>query len=93
MISNLAIRRPITTAMFFIGVGLLGIVSLGRLNVELMPEVVFPEIFIVANQRTMSPEQIEREIVMPIEEEVGKLENVVQIDSQSRLSNGQVTIA
>ena len=90
MISNLAIRRPITTAMFFIGVGLLGIVSLGRLNVELMPEVVFPEIFIVANQRTMAPEQIEREIVMPIEEEVGKLENVVQIDSQSRLSNGQV---
>ena len=92
MISNLAIRRPVTTAMFFIGVGLLGVVSLGRLNVELMPEVVFPEIFIVANQRTMSPEQIEREIVMPIEEEVGKLENVVQIDSQSRLSNGRVTI-
>ena len=84
MISNLAIRRPVTTAMFFFGVGLLGVVSLGRLNVELMPEVVFPEIFIVANQRTMSPEQIEREIVMPIEEEIGKLENVVQIDSQSR---------
>ena len=64
MISNLAIRRPVTTAMFFIAIGMLGVVSLGRLNVELMPEVVFPEIFIVANQSAMSPEQIEREVVM-----------------------------
>ncbi len=93
MISNLAIRRPVTTAMLYIGIGLLGFVSLGRLNVELMPEVVFPQIFIVAAQRTMSPEQIEREVVMPIEEELGKLENVVQIDSQSRLANGTVTIS
>ena len=36
MISNLAIRRPVTTAMFFIGVGMMGVVSLDRLNVELM---------------------------------------------------------
>ncbi|MCH7823702.1 MAG: efflux RND transporter permease subunit, partial [Acidobacteria bacterium] len=93
MISSLAIRRPITTAMFFIGIGMFGVVSLSRLTVELMPEVVFPQIFIVANQRAMSPEQIERQVVMPIEEEVGKLENVVQIDSQSRLANGLVTIS
>ena len=93
MISNFAIRRPVTTAMFFIGIGMLGVVSLGRLTVELMPEVVFPQIFIVASQRTMSPEQIERDVVMPMEEEVGKLENVVQIDSQSRLANGMLTIS
>jgi len=93
MISDVAIRRPVTTAMFFIAIGMMGVVSLGRLNVELMPEVVFPQIFVIASQRTMSPEQIEREVVMPIEEEIGKLENVVQIDSQSRLANGQVTIS
>jgi len=93
MISDLAIRRPVTTVMFFIGIGMMGVVSLGRLNVELMPEVVFPQIFIVASQRTASPEQMERDVVMPIEEEIGKLENVVQIDSQSRLGSGTVTIS
>ena len=93
MISNLAIRRPVTTVMFFVGIGMMGVVSLGRLNVELMPEVVFPQIFIVASQRTASPEQMERDVVMPIEEEIGKLEGVVQIDSQSRLGTGMVTIA
>jgi len=93
MISNLAIRRPVTTAMFFIGIGMMGAVSLSRLRVELMPEVVFPQIFIIATQRVASPEQIERDVVTPIEEEVGKLEDVVQIDSQSRLGNGMVTIS
>ena len=93
MISALAIRRPVTTAMFYIGIGMLGFVSLSRLNVELMPEIVFPQIFIVANQRTLSPEQVERDLVMPIEGEIGKLADVVQIDSTSRLANGTVTVS
>ena len=93
MISNLAIRRPVTTAMFFIGIGMLGVVSLGRLNVELMPEVVFPQIFVAVSQPTLSPEQVERDLVMPVEEEIGKLENIVQIDSQSRLGAGTVSIS
>jgi len=93
MISNFAIRRPVTTAMFFVGIAMLGVVSLGRLNVELMPEVVFPQIFIAVGQPTLSPEQVERDLVMPIEEEIGKLENVVQIDSQSRLGAGTVSIS
>jgi len=93
MISDLAIRRPVTTAMFFIGIAMLGVVSLGRLSVELMPEVVFPQIFVVVNQRTLSPDQVEHDLVMPIEAEIGKLENVVQIDSQSRLGNGAITVS
>ena len=93
MISNLAIRRPVTTGMFFIGIGMLGVVSLGRLNVELMPEVVFPQIFVVATQPTLSPEQVERDLVMPVEEEIGKLENVVQIDSQSPAPVSQLLLA
>ncbi len=93
MISALAIRRPVTTAMFYIGIGMLGFVSLSRLNVELMPEIVFPQIFIIANQRTLSPEQVERDLIMPIEGEIGKLADVVQIDSTSRLANGTVTVS
>ena len=66
---SLAIRRPVTTAMFFLGVGLLGLVSLERLQVELMPEVVYPEIFIGLNLQGTSPEQVERDLVVPVEGE------------------------
>ena len=92
-LSALAIRRPVTTAMFFIGSGLLGLVSLSRLSVELMPEVVFPQIFVVANQRTMSPEQVERDLLIPIEGAIGKLEGVVSIESNASQSRATVTIS
>ena len=93
MISKLAVDRPVTTSMFFIALGMLGVVSLGRLDVELMPEVVFPQIFVSVSQPTLSPEQVERDLVMLVEEEIGKLEGVAQIDSQARLGTGTVTVS
>ena len=45
-LSSFSIRRPVTTAMFFLAVSLLGVISFDRLNVELMPEVIYPEIFV-----------------------------------------------
>ncbi|MFQ5742478.1 MAG: efflux RND transporter permease subunit [Acidobacteriota bacterium] len=92
-LSALAIRRPVTTAMFFVGCGLLGLVSLYRLRVELLPEPVYPEIFVVVTQRAASPEQVERDLLMPIEEEIGKLEGVAQIESSATLSRGIVRVS
>ncbi|NKB88160.1 MAG: hypothetical protein GKS06_08070 [Acidobacteria bacterium] len=75
-----AIRRPVTTVMFFLGTGLLGLISLDQLRVELIPEVVFPEVVVVLQQRAMSPEQVERELVLPAEGAVGTVEGAVTLD-------------
>ena len=92
-LSALSIRRPVTTAMFFSGVSLLGLISLDRLQVELMPEVVYPEIFVAVSQQGMAPEQIERELVMPIEEEISQLVGVVEMTSTASLNRGNVRIS
>ena len=92
-LSALSIRRPVTTAMFFSGVSLLGLISLDRLQVELMPEVVYPEIFVAVSQQGMAPEQIERELVMPIEEEISQLGGVVEMTSTASLNRGNVRIS
>ena len=92
-LSALSIRRPVTTAMFFSGVSLLGLISLDRLQVELMPEVVYPEIFVAVSQQGMVPEQIERELVMPIEEEISQLAGVVEMTSTASLNRGNVRIS
>ncbi|MBT7420504.1 MAG: ATP-binding cassette domain-containing protein [Gemmatimonadetes bacterium] len=92
-LANFSIRRPVTTAMFFLAVSLLGLISLGRLQVELMPEVVYPEIFVTISQQGMSPEQIERDLVMPVEEEVGQLLGVVEMTSAAALNRGNVRIS
>jgi multidrug efflux pump subunit AcrB/ABC-type multidrug transport system ATPase subunit len=92
-LADFSIRRPITTAMFFTGVSLLGLISLDRLPVELMPEVVYPEIFVSLNLRGASPEQIERDLVLPVEAEIGKLKGVLEMESAATLGRGSVRVS
>ena len=92
-LAGAAVRRPVTTAMFFLALAILGVISLDRLPVQIFPELVFPEVYITARQQGYSPEQVERELVMPIEEEVGKLEGIEAFESFSRENNGGVRIA
>ena len=89
-LSNFAIRRPATTAMCFIGLGLLGGISLERLSLELLPEVVYPEIFVSLTSRDAAPEQVERDLLIPVEEEIGKLEGVLALESSALLGRGIV---
>ena len=92
-LAGAAVRRPVTTAMFFLALSILGVISLDRLPVQIFPELVFPEVFISARQQGYSPEQVERELVMPIEEEIGKLEGIEAFESSSRENNGTVRIS
>jgi len=92
-LSAFAIRRPITTAMFFIAVGLLGVVSLNQLQVELLPEVVYPEIYVALAQPAYSPEQVERDLIMPAEGEVSELSGVVEMESTAMMGQGTLRIS
>ncbi|MFH1567475.1 MAG: efflux RND transporter permease subunit [Gemmatimonadota bacterium] len=92
-LSALAIRRPVTTAMFFTALGVLGLISLQRLSIELMPEVVYPEIYVSLSGRAASPEQVERDLVIPVEEELGRLAGVASISSQSSAGRGTVRVS
>jgi len=79
--------------MFFLAVSLLGLISFDRLNVELMPEVVYPEIFVTLMQQGMASEQVERDLVMPAEEELGQLAGVVEITSSATLNRGSIRVS
>jgi len=79
--------------MLFAGLSLLGLISLDRLPVELLPEVVFPEVFVAVQLRGTSPEQVERDLVLPIEAEVGKLDGVVEMTSTSLANRATIRVS
>ena len=79
--------------MLFSALSLLGLISLDRLPVELLPEVVYPEVFIVVQLRGTSPEQVERDLVIPIEGEVGKLDGVVEVTSTSLANRAEIRVS
>ena len=63
-----AVKRPVTMLMIFMAVTLLGVVSLSRLPVELMPNAAYHKITILCNIRGgMPPTDVEYMVTRPIE--------------------------
>ena len=85
MVARLAINRPVTTAMFFIAVVLLGLVSLRRLSVDLLPDISYPKLSVVTQYPGVAPEEMETLVTAPLEAAVSRipgLQGVVSISKE-----------
>jgi len=83
-ISQLAIRRPVTTSMFFIGIAILGIYAFNRLGVDLLPNVNIPHMMVQTGYPNANPEEVEKLITEPIESVIGTVPGVQKLTSVSR---------
>lgn len=78
-----SINRPIMTTVVFLVVIILGLVSLSRLSIDLMPEITNPTISVVTTYSNVGPQEIEESISRPIEEALAAVQNVQEITSTS----------
>ncbi|MEK6715738.1 MAG: efflux RND transporter permease subunit, partial [Candidatus Omnitrophota bacterium] len=83
-IAKLSVKRPVTTAMLFTAVILLGFISWNRLPQELFPSITYPQITVVTSYQNAAPEEIESLITKIIEEATGTVNNVKRISSISK---------
>lgn len=81
---DLSINKPVTVTMLFIGIILLGLISLGRLQQELFPAISYPQLTIVTIYENAAPEEVETLITKIIEEAVGTASNLKRISSTSK---------
>src|SRR6056297_2618323 len=91
-IIELSIRRKVTIAMFTVGVILFGMVSLSRLNVNLLPELSYPTLTVRTDFQGAAPVEVENLITKPIEEAVGVVKGVQQVRSISRAGQSDVVL-
>src|SRR6056297_1465820 len=91
-IIDLSIRRKVTIAMFTVGILLFGMVSLSRLNVNLLPELSYPTLTIRTEFEGAAPVEVENLISKPIEESVGVVKGVQQVRSISRAGQSDVIL-
>lgn len=91
-IIDVSIRRKVTIAMFTVGVLLFGMVSLSRLNVNLLPELSYPTLTIRTEFEGAAPVEVENLITKPIEEAVGVVKGVQQVRSISRAGQSDVVL-
>lgn len=91
-IIDISIRRKVTIAMFTVGILLFGIVSLSRLNVNLLPELSYPTLTIRTEFQGAAPIEVENLITKPVEEAVGVVKGVQQVRSISRAGQSDVVL-
>lgn len=89
-----SIRRPVTVAMFCLGLALVGAISLARLPMELYPNFTTPDISIIVNVRggVMPPVEVEERITKLIEEAVGDVSHLKDVISISEDGRSRVVL-
>jgi HAE1 family hydrophobic/amphiphilic exporter-1 len=85
-----SVKRPIFTTMVTLIVVILGVVSLSRLQIDMLPNIELPTLTIRTNFEGASPEVIERLVTQIIEEIVATVPGVEDITSSS--SEGRSTV-
>jgi HAE1 family hydrophobic/amphiphilic exporter-1 len=87
-----AVHRPVTTTMVMIAIVLFGLVALTRLPVALLPDLGYPSVTIRTDYADAAPSEVEELITRPIEELVGAVPGVVQVESTSREGLSEVVL-
>jgi len=91
-ISRFAVHRPIFTIMMVLMIVLLGIISLLRLPIDLMPDISYPTLSISCSYENAGPEEIEELITRPIEQAVSAVPGVEEVTSVSAEGQGTVRV-
>jgi len=87
-----SIRRPVATAMTFLAILVVGIVSFRYLPVDLLPEIEYPRVTVYTNYPNVGPEEIEKIITDPVANAVSGVPNVEQMTSSSDEGGSRVNL-
>ena len=91
-IPRLAIQRPVTMFMISAVITLLGVISLTRLPVDLMPEFEQPQLNVRTSYPGVGPLEIEELITRPMEQAVSAVPGITRVESSSSEGNSQIRL-
>ncbi len=83
-ISDFAIKKPLLTVVAMLAIAGFGVVALTQLQTDEFPEVQPPIVVTTAVYPGASPEQVEREVLEPIEEAIQSISGVKSINGEAR---------
>lgn len=91
-ITQISIRRPVTTFMFFLAIVLLGFVSLGKLSVSLLPDISYPRLSVLTQYPGVAPEEMEHLITVPLEAALSRIPGLRRLESVSKEGISYITL-
>ncbi|MDR1455663.1 MAG: efflux RND transporter permease subunit [Tannerella sp.] len=87
-----AVRKPISTALIFIGIAIIGLFSFTRLPIDLFPDMEANTLSVITAYPGASASDIETNVTRPMEDILNTVENLKEITSQSKDNMSIVTL-
>ncbi len=87
-----SVRRPVLTTMVTSIVILLGVISVSRIQIDLLPAIELPTVTIQTEYEGASPEVVERLVTQIVEEIIATVPGVIELRSESALGSSVVQV-
>jgi len=87
-----AVKKPVTTALVFVAIVIMGLFSLTRLSVDLLPEIETNMIMVMTAYPGSSASDIEMNVTKPLENTLNSVSDLKNITSQSKENISIVTL-
>lgn len=87
-----SVRKPITTALIYVAIAVLGLFALSRLAIELMPKTDATKVMIITSYPGASAEDIETNLSKTLENSLNGIDKLKHITSKSRENVSVITM-
>ncbi|RZA19310.1 MAG: efflux RND transporter permease subunit, partial [Lysobacteraceae bacterium] len=91
-LTELSIRRPVTTIMLFVSMVVIGLIAAFRLPLESQPEASAPFFFVQLPYSGSTPEEVERNLVRPVEEAIATMPGIKSMNANASADGGGVFV-
>ncbi len=87
-----SVRRPVTTMMVFVSLVVVGLIATKLVPLEYFPDISFPGAYINVPYPGASPDEVEEQVIKPMEEALATISGVDRINSNSGENNGGIQV-
>lgn len=91
-LTRLAIKRPVTTSMFFVAILLFGLASSRLLPLEMFPGIDIPQVNIEVPYKGSTPAEVERDITRVLEESLATMSGIEEMRSNSSQNGAEIEL-
>ena len=91
-LTRFAIRQPTIITLFFVAVALFGVIGFFSMGVNINPNVQFPVVSVYAGYPGASPQEIERLVIRPIEDQLQNVRHVDKIFARAQEGSGTIIV-
>ena len=87
-----AVKKPITTAIIFVAVVVLGLFSLSKLSIDLWPEIEKNQAIVIVTYPGASAEDVENNVSKTLESALSTVSDLKKLKSTSKENTAVITV-